>query len=219
MSPHRSQGEQGQSATDCLGSTDLVKIERVTASPRGRGERSGWVGVERGRTLDIGSVGGQRGYLALFREEKREERRARDVGPRRIMNEGGAQPAVREVQDRAGEESIRSPLPDMMTDAIPPPSGDGDLWPTPPSLTRDDCPQRSARPSGACRVASWRRTLEPSLTLPTICGPRVNPVPNYPTAHSLALDPSLPAILYHGTPRISRRQVPLRDDRSVRCRY
>jgi hypothetical protein len=51
MSPHRSQGEQGQGATDCLGSTDLVKIERVTASPRGRGERPGWIGIERGRDL------------------------------------------------------------------------------------------------------------------------------------------------------------------------
>jgi hypothetical protein len=38
MFPHRSQEEQGQSATGRLGSTDLVKIERVTASPEGEGK-------------------------------------------------------------------------------------------------------------------------------------------------------------------------------------
>ena len=73
------------------------------------------------------------------------------------MNEGGTQPAVREAQDRAEEELIRSPQPDMMADAIPPPSSDCD------SLTQDYCLDRCQRPAGlpgACRVAGWRRTFE-----------------------------------------------------------
>jgi hypothetical protein len=67
------------------------------------------------------------------------------------------------------------------------------------------------KPSGVCRAAGWQQTLE----LPTICGPRVSPVPNYPTTHS----PPSPAILYHGTLRTPQRWVSLGDSRSVERQY
>jgi hypothetical protein len=43
-----------------------------------------------------------------------------------------------------------------------------------------------------CRVAGWRRTPTPPTIHSTVCGPRVNPVPNYPTVRSHSLDPRRP---------------------------